>query len=565
MAIMLWDFLYGQGFQPHGYCLMWSPGVFWTHVVSDLVIALSYLSIPAAILYLSRKRGDLNFSGLPALFALFIVACGVTHLFGVWTMWVPSYGPEAIVKVLTAAVSLATAIAVWPLMPTLVAIPNPRDLAAKNAALEAALWEREQAERRLADANQRLEARVAERTRELQAALAAAEEASTAKSDFLATISHEIRTPLNGIVGMLEVLAHDGLEAVAARRVAVARRSADTLFALLNDVLDFSGLEQNTLRIAPEPTAPGAVVAEVVSLHGPAAHAKGLTLNVEIAPPVETARWSLDALRLRQVLGNLVSNAIKFTEQGGVTVAVTVEPGAHVDQLHFSVRDTGVGIPPEHRHKLFRQFSQADSSVTRRYGGAGLGLAISRRLIELMGGRISLVSSTPAGSVFRASIPARRETEAPSAAGAEAPGAAAPPTGEPPPRGERGLARVLVVDDDPVNREVFAAMLTGRPERRALLADFAASGAEAVEMAARTRYDVILMDISMPDMDGLTAMRRIRDAAASCRAPVVAVTAHAMAGDRARLILAGMDGYLAKPVLPRDLSRAIEDAVARSA
>lgn len=564
MAGAIWDFLYGQGFQPHGYCLLWEPGLFWTHVVADLVIALSYLSIPAAIVCLARARGDLGFTALPLLFAAFIVACGITHLFGVWTMWVPSYGPEAVAKVVTAVVSLATAAVLWPLMPRLIAIPNVKALAATNADLTNALRQREQAERRLADVNRQLEDRVEARTRELAQALHAAERASHAKGDFLATISHEIRTPLNGIIGMLEVLARDGMREGAARRIEIARRSADTLLVLLNDVLDFSALERNAMRLSPEPVAPGALVADVIGLYGPAARAKGLFITADIRLPAEDATWLLDPQRLRQILGNLVANAIKFTEAGGVTVALSVDPGGDSDLLHFTVIDTGSGIPADRQYKLFRRFSQADGSITRRHGGAGLGLAICRRMVELMGGEIGLVHSTPAGSVFRASLRARRAlgdgrdgqgAVPPVRSGAEAAEPAAPALRRVP-----GALRVLVVDDDPDNREVFAAMLDDAPGRRPLLLDFATSGRDAIELAAATRYDVILMDITMPEMDGLTATRRIREGGASHETPVVAVTAHAMVGDREAFIQRGMAAYLAKPVGVTQLFDAIETA-----
>lgn len=497
----------------------------------------------------------------------FIVACGLTHMFGVWTMWVPSYGPEAIAKTLTAAVSFATALVLWQLMPKLVAIPSATAPETKNAELARALLARERTEVRLAEANRHLEARVAERTTELEGALREAEAASNAKSDFLATISHEIRTPLNGIIGMLEVLSNDGLADEAGRRVDVARKSAHTLLSLLNDVLDFSSLEQNALRLSPVPTAPGAIVSEIMALHGPAASAKGLSLECDIALPADDLTWILDPQRLRQILGNLVSNAIKFTDQGGVTVGVSVEIGSRADMLHFTVRDTGVGITEEQRKKLFRRFSQGDSSTTRRHGGAGLGLAICRRMIELMGGQIALVSSTPSGSVFRASIRAHR-TVGGGDAGQDLATAANAPKRQ---AGEaarlrplkHAVVRVLAVDDDPDNREVLAAMLSSAGRRWSFLVDFAFNGAEAVEKAAATRYDIILMDISMPEMDGLTASRRIRESGSSRDAPIVAVTAHAMVGDREALLSRGMSGYLAKPVLPFQLHDTIDTMLQR--
>ena len=284
----IWNFLSTEGFQPHGTCLLWRPDVFWAHLVSDAIIALSYFSIPLAIVYFAIRRPDISYGWILYLFGTFIVACGITHIFGIWTLWVPDYGLEAAAKVATAAVSLMTAGALWPLMPKLLALPSPRQLEEKNAMLAREVGERAAAERRLAELNTQLERRVAERTaslasanQELRAARARAEQSSEAKSEFLAAMSHEIRTPMNGVLGMLELARQEEMGDEAARYLGIAQDSAQGLLTVINDILDYSRLEARSVELEAVAFDPADVAEKVVELLREGAGPKGIAIVSE--------------------------------------------------------------------------------------------------------------------------------------------------------------------------------------------------------------------------------------------------------------------------------------------
>ena len=372
-------------------------------------------------------------------------------------------------------------------------------------------------------------------------ALAQAQEASRLKSAFVATVSHEIRTPMNGVLGLTEMLLDSHLDTSQRVQLLALRESGQSLLSLINGILDFSKIEAGKLDIEEADFDLGAAVRSVAGTVSAQAEGKGLDLRVDIDSDVPC--WVRgDSLRLRQVLVNLVGNAVKFTEHGSVTIGVSARRD---DRLRFRVADTGIGIEPSARPTLLDPFSQADSSTTRRFGGTGLGLAICAQLVELMHGALDFDSTVGQGSTFwfDVSLPAAVPASTSTAAGPRvvAPAATAPAEAGPP----APAARVLLADDARINQLVGVAML----ERLGCMVDVVNNGAEAVEAVLRTDYDVVLMDCLMPVMDGYEATARIRSLeGGSRRTPIIALTASAMVGDRERCLAAGMDDYLAKPL-----------------
>lgn len=395
---------FGDDFMaPHGFCFFWLPEILVVHVLADALIALSYFSIPVMLWYFAKMRPDMPFKKLFFLFAAFITLCGLTHIFGIIVLWFPYYGIEGLIMLATGLVSAFTAYQVWKILPKALTLPSPTELEQINTQLQLS---KEEIERLVQIRTRELENTNAD----LALARQKAEEANRAKTDFLANMSHEIRTPMNVIIGIARIMKQaEGLTGQQAEYLKTLSTSAESLMQLINDILDISKIESGMLEFEEKPFSVIKVVEEIGTLFQFQAMEKGLIFSKNIACDGLRQNFIGDANKLRQVLINLCSNAIKFTDEGVVSITVECrkieETGR--ENVTITVKDTGIGIAADKLDKVFDKFVQADSSLTRKYGGTGLGLTISKFLIEGMGGTITVSSEAGVGTQFTVEIPMR--------------------------------------------------------------------------------------------------------------------------------------------------------------
>ncbi|PZQ44944.1 MAG: hypothetical protein DI551_09055 [Micavibrio aeruginosavorus] len=536
----LYQFFSSDFSAPHGFCFRWLPEILWLHIIADALIALSYFSIPLALWRFARKRPDMPFNKIFILFATFITLCGLTHVFGIFVLWQPYYGPEGLLMLATGIVSATTAILVWRILPSAITLPSPSELAEMN--------------RKLSQSYEEIEQKVRDRTLELESmnadlieARQKADEGSQAKSEFLANMSHEIRTPMNVVIGISDILAHsDPLTEQQKNYIQTLKSNANSLLNLINDVLDISKIESSLQVIESVPFNLYDTLEEVGVVMAIKAEEKGLDFIVEQPEPQLRTRYYLgDPHRIRQIMVNLCSNAIKFTDHGRVSIGLTRRGGNRdVEMLSLCVSDTGIGVAADKQRTIFEKFVQADNSINRKYGGTGLGLAITKTLVEAMGGTVDLESTAGQGAVFVVTLPLT-VTQAPVLGSSEK-------TEPAPEKGASRQSRILLVEDYEPNVFVAEALLN----RFGFTCETASNGIQAIEKRLTGDYDLILMDVQMPGKSGFEATQEIRRLELSQKlkkVPIIGMTAHAYAADREKCLSSGMDDYIAKPYDPEEL------------
>jgi signal transduction histidine kinase/DNA-binding NarL/FixJ family response regulator len=512
-----------NGFIPHGHCYLWQAGLVWLHIISDATIALAYYSIPFLLIYFISKRKDVPFNEVFLLFGAFIIACGTGHLMDIWTLWYPDYWIAGTLKAFTAIISLYTAFALFYLMPQALTLPSPAQLEAVNLTLITEIVERKRIEK------------------ELRLAQEVAQNSSQAKSEFLANMSHELRTPLNGILGYTQIIQRtESLSEKGCKGLSVIYQCGSHLLTLINDVLDLSKIEARKLELYPVDFYFPAFIDSVTEICRIRAEQKVIAFHIELDPNLPTGIQA-DEKRLRQVLINLLSNAMKFTQQGSVTFKVKIiaqESNANGKtnyKIRFEVIDTGTGITPEQAEKIFQPFEQVGSQK-RQSEGTGLGLAISQKIVLLMGGQIQVQSEFGKGSTFWFEAKLSESKDWAKVSRVVEQGTII---------GYQGRRRtILIADDKWENRSVIVNLL----EPVGFTVVEASQGQEAWVQSLAHKPDMIITDLVMPILDGFELINRLRQSAPFKEIPIIASSASVFAVDQHKSIDVGADAFLPKPI-----------------
>ncbi len=562
MPDLLSNFL-STAFIPHGHCYLWKPGLVWLHLISDALTAIAYYSVAIAIVYFTNERKDLPAKTVTLLVGYFFVffLCGTTHLMGVVTLWYPIYWFSGLLKAFNAIwSSYAFTFLLIPLIPIAIDAPSPAQLAITNHELE-------DSRSRIQSINVELEQRVQKRTAELEASnrvkdellireqviRSEAEAANRAKDEFLSILSHELRTPLNAILGWSQMLRKQHLSQDRVMRgLETIERNARSQTKIIEDILDISRIITGKLRLQVRPVNLVTVIEAAIESVQLAAEAK----SIRIQSVLDSSKNPIsgDADRLQQVVWNLLANAIKFTPKGGRLQIRLEMVNSHVEII---VSDNGQGISPDFLPYVFDRFRQHDSTTTRSYGGLGLGLAIVRQIIELHGGTVTVASpGIGQGTTFIVKLPVmiiHKPSIEPEALDsiAEVDGRIdAPPT-------LSGL-QILVVEDEADSLELLSTILQ-EYGAKVICAASVSEALEIIENATGQSLDVLISDIGMPNEDGYSLIRKLRqlEAQRGSRMPAVALTAYARSDDRTKALLAGFQMHLTKPVDAAELATVV--------